>query len=77
MVKKLIKTFIFDFRKAVAIRKAKRNAALDGKRYLVLMYRGKPDVISMQNLKLLIKRGKFAKGFTAEKAREIAIYVTK
>ena len=77
MVSKLIKSFIFDYRKAKAIRKANRKAALDGRRYLVLMYRGKPDVISMQSLKTLIRKGRFAKGFTAEKARQIAIYVTK
>ena len=35
---------------------------------------GKPVVVSMQGVKKLIRQHRFAKGFTAEKAREIAIF---
>ena len=41
---------------------------------MVLVMDGKPVVVSMQGIKKLIRCQRFAKGFTAEKARKIAIY---
>ena len=41
---------------------------------MVLVMDGKPVVVSMQGIKNLIRCHRFAKGFTAETARKIAIY---
>lgn len=71
---KLIKAWLFDYRKNRAIKKAQKLAVLNRRKYLVLVSAGKPVVVSMQGVRKLIKQHRFTKGFTAEKAREIAIY---
>lgn len=60
-----------------AIREADRRHITTGKKYLVLMYGGRPMVIGKQALKAKIKSGFFNKGFTAEKAEALAIYKTR
>ena len=71
---KLIKAWLFDYRKNRAIKKAQKLATLNRRKYLVLVSAGKPVVVSMQGVRKLIKQHRFTKGFTAEKAREIAIF---
>ena len=71
---KLIKAWLFDYRKNRAIKKAQKLATLNRRKYLVLVSAGKPVVVSMQGVRNLIKQHRFTKGFTAEKAREIAIF---
>ncbi|MBQ8705712.1 MAG: hypothetical protein IJ548_05415 [Paludibacteraceae bacterium] len=73
-LKKLIKAWIFDYRKNRAIRKAQKLASLNRRKYLVLVSGGKPVVVSMQGVRKLISQHRFTKGFTAEKARQIAIF---
>lgn len=60
-----------------AIRHAKRQAVITGKKQLVLMYGGKPIVVSKQHLKKQIQQRKFAKGFTPAKAEALAIFKTQ
>lgn len=55
--------------------KAQHDATLYGKKFLVLVFGGKPVVVSMQGIKKLIRQHRFAKGFTAEKAEKCALYV--
>ena len=69
-IKKLVRATVFEWRRKRAIKKAQKDANL-----LVLVQNGKPVVVSMQGVKKLIRCHRFAKGFTAEKAREIALYV--
>lgn len=71
---KLIKAWLFDYRKNRAIKKAQKLATLNRRKYLVLVSAGKPVVVSMQGVRKLIKQHRFTKSFTAEKAREIAIF---
>jgi ribosomal protein L15E len=71
---KLIKAWLFDYRKNRAIKKAQKLATLNRRKYLVLVSAGKPVVVSMQGVRKLIRQHRFTKGFTAEKAREIAIF---
>lgn len=71
---KLIKAWLFDYRKNRAIKKAQKLATLNRRKYLVLVSAGKSVVVSMQGVRKLIKQHRFTKGFTAEKAREIAIF---
>ncbi len=59
-----------------AIKRANRRAVTTGKKQLVMIYGGKPVVMSKQHLKTLIKKRAFVKGFTPEKAESLAIYKT-
>lgn len=68
------RALIFDRRKNRAIHQAKRSADLHRKKFLVLVNDGRPVCVSMQGVKRLIAQKRFAPGFTAEKARQIAIF---
>lgn len=61
----------------LAIKRADKQAVITGRKQLVLMYDGKPLVVSKQHLKKLIRQGAFAKRFTPEKAEALAIYKTR
>lgn len=65
---------VFDWRKKKAIKQAKKSAELYRKKYLVLVHNGRPVCVSMQGIKQLIRQHRFTPGFTAEKARQIAIF---
>ncbi len=68
-----LRAILFDRRKKRAIRQARRSADLYRKKFLVLVYQGRPVCVSMQGLKKLIRKKRFP-GLTADKARRIAIY---
>ena len=68
MVGKFFRALLFDFRKKRAIRKAQADADLYGRKFLVLVFNKKPVVVSKQGVKALIRRHRFSKGFTPEKA---------
>lgn len=65
---------LFDWRKKRAIKQARKSAELYRKKFLVLVHNGRPVCVSMQGIRKLIKQHRFAPGFTAEKACQIAIY---
>ena len=69
-----MRALVFDWRKKRAIKQAQNDANAYRRKFLVLVRDGKPVVVSMQGVKKLIRQHRFAKGFTAEKAREIAIF---
>lgn len=76
--------FIDNFKKWItyrrvqrAIKEADRQQVITGKKQLVMMYDGKPIVVSKQHLKRTIKLGAYCKGFTPEKAESLAIYKTR
>ena len=64
---------LFDWRKNNAIRLARRSADLHRKKFLVLVYQGRPVCVSMHGVRQLIRQKRLP-GLTAEKAREIAIF---
>lgn len=68
-----LRALIFDRRKKKAIRQAQRSAELYRKKFLVLVYQGRPVCVSMQGVKRLIRQKRLL-GLTAEKARQIAVY---
>lgn len=74
---KFIKSLVLYIRCKWARQEAILRAVTTGKKQLVLMYDGKPLVISKQRLKRKIKEGFFSKGFTSEKADSIAIFITQ
>jgi len=71
---KYLQALLFHWRLARAKRKATSHADLYGKKFLVIVFHGKPVVVSMQGIKRLIRQHRFTKGFTAEKAAKIAIF---
>lgn len=71
---KLIRATLFEWRLKRAQKKAQKDANLYRRKFLVVVMDGKPVVVSMQGIKDLIRRRRFAKGFTAEKARKIALF---
>lgn len=75
MVKKYFKALVFDWRLKRAKRKAQKDANLYGKKFLVLVFGGKPVVVSMQGIKTLIRQHRFSKDFTAEKAVKCALFI--
>lgn len=64
---------IFDWRKKLAISEAQASADLYRKKFLVLVWHGRPVCVSMQGVRQLIRQ-KRLRGLTAEKARRIAIF---
>lgn len=64
---------IFEWRRNRAIHEAQACADLYRKKFLVLVWQGRPVVLSMQGVKDLIRRKRFH-GLTAEKARRIAVF---
>ena len=73
VIAEYFRALIFDWRKKRAIRQARRSADLHRKKFLVLVWQGRPVCVSMQGVKKLIRQKKFP-GLTAEKAREIALF---
>lgn len=70
-IKKIFDRWLFDWRKERAIKKAERMCEQQRRKFLVLVYRGKPVVFSMQQIKLLIRQKKL-RG-TPELYRDIAL----
>lgn len=75
MVRKYFKALVFEWRLKRVRKKADNDAALYGKKFLVVVFGGKPVVVSMQGIKKLIRQHRFREGFTAEKAEKCALYV--
>ncbi len=75
VIAEYFRALLFDWRKNRAIRQARRSADLHRKKFLVLVWQGRPVCVSMQGVKKLIRQKRLP-GLTAEKAREIAIFVT-
>lgn len=75
--RRFFRALLFGWRKRLAERKARRKAARYGMKFLVLVFRGRPVVLSMQGIRALIAGHCFAKGFTAAKAEDMALYVAR
>lgn len=56
MVRKYFKALVFEWRLKRAKKKAASDAALYGKKFLVVVFGGKPVVVSMQGIKKLIRQ---------------------
>lgn len=69
------KALVFDWRLKRARRKAQKDANLYGKKFLVLVFGGRPVAVSMQGIKKLIRQHRFSKDFTAEKAVKCALFI--
>ncbi len=61
-----------NYRRRAAIRQAQQAADTYRRKFLVLLFRGRYEVVSMQGVKSLIRQKRL--NLTAEKARQIAVY---
>lgn len=74
-IKRAIIEKYFMIRLRLACRKAKKLARKENKKQLVLIFNGKPVVLSMQKIKTLISCHYFAKGITTEYLTKKAVYI--
>ena len=72
-----IKHWYYERQLKKAVEKADWMAKKSGCRFLVLRYKKGFLVKSKKELKRLIKDGCFTKGFTIQKAEQLACYITK
>ena len=76
-MKQLIKDLIFGWRYKKAIKKAVETQRLTGRKQFVVMYEGKPIVVSKKNIRTLVATHYFKKGTTVQDIEKKALFVTK
>jgi hypothetical protein len=72
----LIKDMIFGWRYKRAVKKALRAQRLTGRKQFVVMYNGKPVVVSKRRIRYLVSTHAFMKGLTVQDIEEKALFVT-
>jgi hypothetical protein len=76
-MKQLIKDIIFGWRYKHAVKKAVKVQRLTGRKQFVVMYEGKPVVVSKKKIRKLVATHYFAKGVTIQDIERRALFVTK
>ena len=75
MLKYILKLY-YQYLLEKRVKKACILSKLEGRRYIVTAFFGKPICISKQQLTQLLKRKKFKKGTTIQKIESTAYFVT-
>lgn len=73
----LIRDIIFGWRYKRAVKKAVKVQSLTGRKQFVIMYKGRPVVISKRKIRTLVATHYFAKGMTVQDIERKALFVTK
>ena len=73
----LIKDIIFGWRYKRAVKKALKVQSLTGRKQFVIMYNGKPVVVSKRKIRSLVSTHYFIKGLTVQDIEKRALFVTK
>ena len=73
----LIKDIIFGWRYKRAVRKAVKVQALTGRKQFVILYKGKPVVVSKKKIRSLVATHYFKKGMAVQDIEKRALFVTK
>ncbi len=73
----LIKDIIFGWRYKRAVKKALKVQSLTGRKQFVIMYNGKPVVVSKRKIRSLVSTHYFRKGLTVQDIEKRALFVTK
>jgi hypothetical protein len=73
----LIRDLIFGWRYKRAVKKAVKVQSLTGRKQFVIMYKGRPVVISKRKIRTLVATHYFAKGMTVQDIERKALFVTK
>jgi len=74
---KYIKRIIFGWRYKKAVKNAQNLHEQTGKKYMVIIWNGKPQVAAKSNLRQLIKTKRFRKGIRIADIERMALYITK
>ena len=74
---KKIKNYIFHLRVKKQIKIAIKLQMTTGRKYLVLVMRGKPVAVSKQFLKDRLSQKYFKKGTTIQELEQKAVFITK
>lgn len=72
----LIRDLIFGWRYKRAVRKAVKVQRLTGRKQFVIMYKGKPEVVSKKKIRSLVTTHYFQKGITVQDIERKALFVT-
>ena len=72
---KYFKAWLFDWRLKRAIRKADRSARTYRRKYIVIVFDGRPVCVSSQGIKKLIKQHRFMRGVTYDTILQRAAYI--
>lgn len=75
-LKQRIKTWLFERRLQKAIARANHLQATTHRKHLVLLIKGRPQVISKQQLTRLVRRGYFVRGIRLQDLERKALYIT-
>ena len=73
----LIKDLIFGWRYKRAVKKAIEIQYLTGRKQFVVMYEGKPVMVSKKKIRSLVSTHYFKKGMTVQDLEKRALFVTK
>ena len=73
---KLIKDLIFGWRYKKAVRKAIKVQHITGCKQFVIMYKGRPGVVSKQKIRSLVATRYFTKGVKVQDIERRALFVT-
>ena len=73
---KLFKDIIFGFRLKRAIKKADKFRHITHRKYMVIVIKGKFEVLSKQEVKKFLSHGIFKKGITMSDIEKKALYIT-
>lgn len=75
-IKAYFRAVIFDCRLRHCRREADRRRALSGQKQLVIVLNRRPNVVSKQHIKQLVREGMYRRGVTAADIEAKAIYRT-
>lgn len=75
-MRKLIKDIIFAWKYKRAVRKADYLRHITHRKHMVIVVRGRLEVISKQDIRKFVAGGVFRKGMTARDIEHKALYIT-
>lgn len=76
-LKKLFARLIFGLRYKRAVRKAVHMNKQSGRKFFVILMKGKPVVVSKQDIKYLVATRHFKKGVKLQDIEKRALFITK
>lgn len=74
-VQRLCMAYLLTLRIRLARLKARRRARREGRYMMVLLYGGRPIVLSAREVEAGLRSGLFRQGFSVHKARRLALYI--
>lgn len=72
----MIKKLLFRSRVRRQVAKANQAHSITGKKYFVIIFKGKPVCLSKQQIKFWIRTRKLAKGTKIQDIEQRALYIT-